>query len=97
MRTFFLLRVILNSLKSLLKYKAFLVVYEKFNNSVFIINIITVFYLFTFQIINPLKKRMAYPCELFRLFILSVKEASVIMSNLFPPLNLNFNVQIPNK
>ena len=37
----------------------------KFNNSAFIINIITVIYLFTFQIINPWKRRMAYPYKLF--------------------------------
>ena len=48
MRTFFLLRVILNFLSSLFKYKACLVVCKRFNNSVFIINVITVFYLFTF-------------------------------------------------
>ena len=48
MRTFFLLRVILNFLRSLFKHKAFLVVYKKPNNSVFIIDVITVFYLFTF-------------------------------------------------
>ena len=48
MRTFFLLRVTPNSLKSLFKYKTFLVVYEKFNNSAFIINVVTVFYLFIF-------------------------------------------------
>ena len=48
MRTFFLLRVILNFLRNLFKYKAFFVVYKKFNNSVFIINMVTVFYLFIF-------------------------------------------------
>ena len=48
MRTFFLLKVIVSFLKSLLKYKVFLMVYKRFNNSVFIIDIITVFYLFTF-------------------------------------------------
>ena len=48
MRTFFLLRVTPNSLKSLLKYKVSFVVYKKPNNSAFIINVITVFYLFTF-------------------------------------------------
>ena len=48
MRTFSLLRVIPNFLKSLFKYKAFFMVYKKFNNSVFIINVVTVFCLFTF-------------------------------------------------
>ena len=37
-----------NSLKNLLKIKVFLVVYNKPNNSAFIINMATVFYLFTF-------------------------------------------------
>ena len=40
-------------------------VYKRLNNSVSIINVITVFYLFTFQIINPLKKRIIYPYKLF--------------------------------
>ena len=48
MQTFFLLRVIPNSLRSLFKYKVFLVVCERFNNSVFIINMVTTFYLFIF-------------------------------------------------
>ena len=65
MQTFSLLRVTPSSLRSLLKYKAFLVVYKRFNNSVFIINMVTVFYLFIFQIINPLKRRIVYPCKLF--------------------------------
>ena len=45
---FFLLRVIPNSLRSLFKYKAFFIVYKRLNNSVFIINVVTVFYLFIF-------------------------------------------------
>ena len=48
MRTFFLLRVMPNFLKSLLKYKVFFMVYKNPNNSVFIIDMVTVFYLFTF-------------------------------------------------
>ena len=72
-------------------------VYKSFNNSAFIIEMVTVFYLFTFQVINPLKRRMVYPCELFHLFILSVKEASVAISNLSPPPNLNPNVRVLNK
>ena len=65
---------------------------KRFNHSVFIINVVIVFYLFIFLIINPLKRRMVYPCELFWLFILFIKEASVAISNLSPPPNLNFNV-----
>ena len=67
-------------------------VYKRFNNSVFIINVIIIFYLFTFQIINPLKRRMVYPCKLFRLLVSSAKEASVTISNLSPSPNLNFNI-----
>ena len=48
MWTFFLSRVTPNSLKSLLKYKASLVVYDRPNNSAFIIDVVTVFYLFAF-------------------------------------------------
>ena len=48
MRIFSLLRVTLSFLKNLFRYKVFLVVYEKLNNSVFIIDVITVFYLFAF-------------------------------------------------
>ena len=48
MRTFFLLKVIPSFLRSLFKYKVFFVVYERFNNSAFIINVVTVFYLFAF-------------------------------------------------
>ena len=97
MRTFSLSRIIPNSLRNLLGYKAFLMVYEKPNNSAFIINVVTVFYLFTFQTINPLKRRMAYPYKLFRSLILSIKESSVIIFNLSFPPNLNPNVQVPNK
>ena len=97
MRTFSLLRITPSSLKSLLKYKAFLVVYKKPNNSASIINVVTVFYLFTFQTINPPKRRMAYPYELFRSLISSAKEASVIISNSSPPPNLNLNIQVLNK
>ena len=45
---FFLLRVTPNSLRSLFKYKVFFVVCKRFNNSVFIVNVVTVFYFFTF-------------------------------------------------
>ena len=89
-----MLRVILNSLRSLFKYKVFLVVYEKLNNSAFIIDIITVFYLFIFRIINPLKKCMVYPCKLFRLLMSFAKEAFVTISNLFPSPNLSFNMRV---
>ena len=72
-------------------------VYKKPNNSAFVINVVTVFYLFIFQIINPLKKRMAYPYKLFRSLILFVKEVFITIFNLSPPSNFNFNVQMPNK
>ena len=94
---FFLLKITPNSLMSLLKYKVSLVVYNKLNNSAFIIDTITIFYLFTFQIINPPKRRIAYPCKLFRLLILSAKEASVTVFNSSPPPNLNPNIQVLNK
>ena len=70
---------------------------KKLNNSAFIINIITVFYLFIFQVINPLKRCMVYPCKLFRLLMLFAKEASVAIFNLFPPSNLSFNMQVLNR
>ena len=46
---------------------------------------------------NPLKRCMAYPYKLFQSFISFAKEASVIISNVSPPPNLNFNIQVPNK
>ena len=48
MWTFFLLRVTPSFLRNLFKYKVFFIVYKRFNNSVFIINMVIVFYLFTF-------------------------------------------------
>ena len=45
---FFLLRVILNFLRNLFKYKVFFMVYKRFNNSAFIINMVIMFYLFIF-------------------------------------------------
>ena len=72
-------------------------VYKKFNNSAFIIDMVTVFYLFTFQAINPLKRYIIYPYKLFRSFISFAKEAFITIFNLSPPLNLNFNIQIPNR
>ena len=38
---------------------------ERLNNSAFIIHVITVFCLFIFQKINPLKRRIVYPYEFF--------------------------------
>ena len=70
---------------------------KRFNNSVFIINMITVFYLFIFQVINPPKRHMVYPCELFQSLMLFVKEAFIIISNLSPPPNLSFNMQMLNR
>ena len=72
-------------------------VYERFNNSVFIVDMVTVFYLFIFQVISPLKRRMVYPCELFWLLILSVKEAFITIFNLSFPLNLSFNMRVLNR
>ena len=70
---------------------------ERLNNSVFVIDVVTVFCLFVFQVINPLKRRMVYPCKLFRSLILSVKEVSITISNLSLPPNLSLNMQVPNK
>ena len=97
MRTFFLLRVKSNCLKSLFKYKVSFVVCDKPNNSAFIINMVTVFYLFAFQVINPLKRRMVYPCKFFWLLVSFIKEVSVTIFNLSPSLNLNLNMQVLNK
>ena len=69
-------------------------VYKRPNNSAFIIDVVTVFYLFTFQAINPLKRRIVYPYELFWSLILSVKKASITISSLFLPPSLNPNVQV---
>ena len=84
MRTFSLLRVIPNFLRNLFRYKAFFVVCDRFNN-------------FAFEIINPLKRRMVYPCELFRLFILFAKEVFITIFNLSFPPNLSPNVGVFNK
>ena len=92
MRTFSLLRVIPSFFRSLFKYKVSHVVCVRLNNSTFIINIVTVFYLFIFQVINPLKRCMVYPCEFFWSLILFVKEVSVAIFNLSPPPNLSFNI-----
>ena len=40
---------------------------------------------------------MVYPYKLFWSLMLFTKEASVIIFNLSPPLNLNLNIQILNK
>ena len=40
-------------------------VYKRLNNSVFIINVVIMFYLFILQVINPLKGCMVYPYEFF--------------------------------
>ena len=59
----------------------------RFNNSAFIIDVVTVFSLFTFEIINPLKRCMIYSCELFRVFMLSSKEVFIAIFNIFPSQN----------
>ena len=69
-------------------------VYERLNNFVFIIDVVTVFYLFIFQVINPLKRCIIYFYEFFWLFVLFAKEASVIIFNLSLSLNLNFNMRV---
>ena len=97
MQTFSLLRVILNSLRNLLQYKVFFIICERLNKSVFIMNVVTVFYLFTFEVINPLKRRMVYPYKLFWLLILSAKEAFVAIFNLSSPPNLNLNMRVLSK
>ena len=40
---------------------------------------------------------MVYPYKFFWLFVLSVKEAFITISNLSPPPNLSFNVRVLNK
>ena len=97
MRIFSLLKVILNFLRSLLKYNVFFVVYKRFNNSVFIMDVIIMFYLFIFYIINLFNRRIVYPYKFFWLFILLIKEIFKTIFNLFPSPNLNFNVLIFNK
>ena len=67
-------------------------VYKRLNNSAFIIDVVTVFYLFIFKIINLLKRRIVYLYKLFWSFISSVKEVSVMIFNLSPPSNLNLNI-----
>ena len=69
----------------------------KLNNSAFILNMVTVFYLFTFQLINPPKRRIVYLYKLFQSLISFIKKASIMIFNLFPPPNLNLNMQILNK
>ena len=86
-----------NFLKNLIKYKVSFMGYEKPNNSAFIINVMTVLYLFIFQIINPPNRCIVYFCESFRSLILLAKEAFVMISNSFPPPNLSLNVQIFHK
>ena len=67
-------------------------IYQRLNNSVFIIDMVTVFYLFPFYVINPLKRCIVYPCKFFWLFMLSAKEALIPIFNLSPPPNLSLNV-----
>ena len=79
---------------NLLKYNTSFIVYIRLNNSVSIINVVNIFYLFTFQTMNPPKKRMVYLYELFQLLILSVKKVFITIFNLSPPPNWRFNIQV---
>ena len=89
-RTFSLSNIILSSLRSLLRYNASLVIYNKLNNFAFIINIITVSYLFIFYIINPPNSYIVYLYKLFRFIILLAKDAFNVIFNLSPPPEFKF-------
>jgi len=62
-------------LNSLLVKIASFTIYNRANNLAFILNIITIPYLFTLQAIGPLNSFIIYPCELFLLMELSANNA----------------------
>jgi hypothetical protein len=66
------------ALNSLLMKIASFTVYNRANNLAFILDIITVFCLFTFQAIGPLNSFIMYPYELFLSTELSVNDALLI-------------------
>ena len=94
---FLLSNIILNSLRSLLRYSASLVICDKPSNSAFIINIITVSCLLAFHVINPPNNRIIYLYEFFRFIILSVKDIFNVIFNSSPPLTLSLNIQVLRK
>jgi len=65
------------ALNSLLIKIASFAVYNRANNLAFMLNIITIPYLFALQAISPLNSFIIYPCELFLLTELSINNASL--------------------
>ena len=93
-RTLSLSNITLNSLRSLLRYSASLIVYNKPSNSAFIINVVTVSCLLIFYAISPPNRRIAYPYKLFRFIVLLVNNVFNAISKSSPPPNLNPNVRV---
>src|SRR6266702_4248152 len=70
--------IALNSL--LIKIVSFAVC-DRANNLAFILNVITISYLFAFQAISPLNSFIIYFCELFLLMELSLNNTSLAQIN----------------
>jgi len=66
------------ALNSLLIKIASFAVCNRANNSAFVLNVITVPYLFALQVISPLNSFIMYSCELFLLIELSTNNASLV-------------------
>jgi hypothetical protein len=59
---------------------AFLATYETESSLAFVVNVVTVFCLFTLYAMSPLNSLIIYPCELLRLSVLLANEALLAMT-----------------
>jgi len=66
------------TLNSLLIKIAFFAICNRANNLAFMLNVITIPYLFALQVIGPLNSFIIYPCELFLLMELSANNALLV-------------------
>jgi len=69
------------ALNSLLVKIASFTIYNRANNSAFMLNVITIPCLFALQAISPLNSFIIYPCELFLLTELSANDALLAQIN----------------
>ena len=69
------------TLSSLLIKIASFTIYNRANNLASMLNVVTIFYLFTLQAISPLNSFIIYPYELFLLTELSINNTSLVQIN----------------
>ena len=74
------------TLSNLLIKIASFAIYNRANNLASIVNVITISYLFTLQVISPLNSFIIYPYKLFLLIKLSVNNASLAQINNYASL-----------